>query len=106
MTNATDALEKAFEDALRCFPADLPDEERQRIREDLRLQFDHPGRYVAYLDVWEEHDGAPVLTRQVVHTGDSYPDVWEAARSHPRADLLVCEFVNDPLGPLDPILPD
>jgi hypothetical protein len=104
--SATSDLDAAVRDALRYFPADFSEEQRLLLREELRLQFDHPGRYVAYVDEWAERDGAPSLTRHVLGTGDTYEEAWEATRSHAQADRVVCEYADDPNAPLAPVLDD
>jgi hypothetical protein len=99
-------LDAAVLDALRYCPADISDEQRLLVRADLRLQFDYPGQYVAFLDEWSGAGSARTLSRLVIHAGPNYQDVWEATRTHPRAEEIIYEYADDPDGPLEPILSD
>ena len=97
-------FDTAVQDALRYCPENFSEDQRILLREDLRLQFDYPGQYVAYLDDWVGTNGARTLTRRVIQAGPRYPDVWEATRNHPRADEIVYLYADDPAEDSDPLL--
>jgi hypothetical protein len=97
-------LDAAVQDALRYCSPDISEDQRVLLREDLRLQFDYPGHYVAFLDDWVGANGARTLTRRVIHAGPNYPEVWEATKNHPRAEEIFCVYADDPFGDSEPLL--
>lgn len=108
MTDATTMAryEAAVRKALRYYPPDISPEQLQILKADLRLQFDHPGCYVAYLDVWMDGDDGPILDRQVLAVDRSYPVVWEQTKDHPQVGRIAYDYCDDPDGALEPILED
>src|SRR5262245_140767 len=92
-----EASQRAVEDA-----AQLPPKARERIREDLCLQFAYPGRYVASVDAWTEEEPSRRILRRV---GADAPTLAEL---HERLALVAGEartgacltYVLDPEGEL------
>ncbi len=62
-------LEQEVQEAINQLGEHSP-EEIEYLREDIRLQREHPGRCVAFVDLWDTIEGAPHLTRQVLATGE------------------------------------
>jgi hypothetical protein len=85
-----EALEQAGE---------LPVAVRDRMIEDLRLRFEHPGQYVAYLDRYETVDKLPRLRRRLIAHSRDLGQVQAAIRSHPKRERphIALEFA-EPLG--------
>lgn len=77
---------------------DLPPEARERLREDLRLQFDYPGEYVAYLDSWKTQRQTRRLLRRVIAHSLSLKDLYEAlaALSPKERANVVLHYAVDP----------
>jgi hypothetical protein len=78
---------------------DLPMPVRDRVIEDLRLRFDYPGQYVAYLDSYETIGRLRRLRRHLIAHNADLEQVQAAILSHPKQQRpnIVLEFA-EPLG--------
>jgi len=78
---------------------DLPTAVRDRLIEDLRLRFEHPGQYVAYLDRYETVDKLRRLRRLLIAHSADLEQVQAAILSHPKTERpdIALEFA-EPLG--------
>jgi len=56
------------------------DEDLQRLREDLQLQDEYPGQYVAFVDIWSKSEGQRLLERRVLAHGADYGVASEQLR--------------------------
>lgn len=75
------------------------DAQRDRVREDFRLQLVFPGRYIAFIDRVVRQRGKQRLKRLVVAVGEDFVDVDRKVRKLPK----VCQhpdlnyrLVDDP----------
>jgi len=78
---------------------DLPIPSRDRVIEDLRLRFEHPGEYVAYLDRYETVDKLRRLRRTLIAHSADLGQVQAAILRHPKRERpnIALEFA-EPLG--------
>lgn len=77
---------------------DLTPQARELLRNDLRLQFDFPGKYVAYRDRWKKHGKKATLIRQVLAHGPSplhLQKVLTTLSGRERAQVML-RYVTDP----------
>lgn len=71
-TTKCPGFEDAYRHLLATFPTELAVEERERIREDLRLHYDYRGEYVVFQDVWERDGTERRLKREVLAHSHSW----------------------------------
>jgi hypothetical protein len=86
-------LAKACSEALSRFPGRPSEQQKELVREDVRLQLEHPGRYVAFIDSWKVVGDTRRLVREVIAASDSMVDVSLAVADVPNAQL---RKVTDP----------
>src|SRR4051794_31279820 len=106
MTETTADFDAIVQKALDFYGPNPPPEVVERANADLRMCLDNPGRYVAYLDDWDEATGA--LNRRVVATAATHPELWDATKGHPRYDEIQYDYMYGPDDGFDdaPTLPD
>ena len=91
------SFEKVCQQALRNAGKATPGA-RDRIREDLRLRFEHAGEYVAYIDRWKVRHKTRRLCREVLTHSPSLKAVQQAVetvRPEDRSKVVV-DFADDP----------
>lgn len=96
-TNRDPAREQFLQHALRA-AGDLSPQAQELLRNDLRLQFDFPGEYVAYRDQWKKHRKKPTLVRQVLAHGSSplhLQNVLSTLPPQERAQIML-RYMSDP----------
>jgi len=77
---------------------DLPTAVRDRLIEDLRLRFEHPGQYVAYLDRYETVDKLRRLRRLLIAHSADLEQVQ--ASNHSTESPVTARPPEDQPGPL------
>ncbi|MFH0851612.1 MAG: hypothetical protein V1876_02585, partial [Candidatus Peregrinibacteria bacterium] len=99
---ADPGFEQDLEEARQQVGPQTPAED-EYLREDLCLQRDHPGRFVAYIDTWSTgSDGKPHLSREVLATGrdqaelDTHLSLSIAQISAERRGQIQKTFADDP----------
>ena len=72
---------------------------KDRLIEDLRLRFEYPGQYVAYLDRYETVNKLRRLHRRLIAHSEDLGQVQAAILSHPKRERpnVALEF-SEPLG--------
>lgn len=72
---------------------------RDRLVEDLRLRFEYPGQYVAYLDRYHTVNKLRRLRRRLVAHSSDLGEVQAAILKHPKRErpYVALEFA-EPLG--------
>jgi hypothetical protein len=102
MSHSSARFEKLVREALEQ-ASDLPPTAQARIREDLRLQADYPGQYVAYVDSWKARHKGRQLHREVVAHAQTLPDLHRRLSQLPaeiQAKASI-DYVLDPEGPIE-----
>lgn len=96
MPDPSPKFEKVCQQVLNGY-GELTPVAKDRIVENLRLQFEYPGQYVAYVDRFKTIEKVRRLCREVIATGRSSHDVQEAVRSCPPQDRtrVVVEYVDN-----------
>lgn len=96
----TTELEEAFRQSLR-ERGELHPEARQVLYEDLRLQFDYPGKYVVFMDRWKGRGSSRTLDRQILAHSTSLVEVQGPLdRLSPRDRAkAVLRYATDPYQP-------
>ena len=98
MSTSSVKFEQLCDEALRQ-AGDLSAAARDRVVEDLRLRFEFPGEYVAYLDKYGTVNRLRHLQRQLIAHSAAIADVQEAIQRYPDTECarIAIEFA-DPLG--------
>jgi hypothetical protein len=80
---------------------------KDRIIEDLRLRFEYPGEYIAYLDRYETVNKLRRLHRRLIAHSADLGEVQGAIRAHPKHERpkIALEYA-EPLGEDISSLPD
>jgi len=94
--------EEALQNLVREY-GHLPPQAFARLREDVRLQFEYPDQYVAYIDSWQRTGSGRQLVRKVIAHSACYADVYEQFVRLP-ADIrakVELHYMIDPEGPLE-----
>lgn len=86
-------LARALEDA-----GELPPAAQERVCEDLRLQFDYAGEYVAYIDRFCIHKGVRHFVREVLAHNRSLKELHDAVADLPAAKRakIIIHYATDP----------
>ena len=79
--------------------ADVSSAVKDRVTEDLRLRFEYPGQYVAYLDRYETVNKLRRLHRRLIAHSADLGQVQSAILSHPKRERpdIALEYA-EPLG--------
>jgi hypothetical protein len=104
-TTPRPGFEEAYRQLLASFPAPLTVEEKERIREDLRLQYNYPGEYVVCLDTWEGDGPDRRLVRQVVDHKPCLDDLDSTLTEHRDQDVSL-RYADAPFDTSIEIVPE
>jgi hypothetical protein len=98
-------LETAWRGAVGHLPQQGCEVEKARVYEDLKLQQEHAGKYVAYIDHLEStSDNKPQLWREVICSDETVDVVQKAAAAHPSSALVLIDYID--LGESEPLMLD